>query len=162
MILLVTSSYRRMECGHALEQSLGEPVEVCETARKAVAQLCCNEYSSVLLDDPMVETEGEALESLLDHLGPAVPVYVNLAVSNAERVARELRRAQRRSSESRLIAVRAAELQLKSEIRDAVTGILLSAQLAMRVPAVPAEALEKLASVCQLASSIRDRLESVN
>ena len=89
-----------------------------------------NEYSAVMLDDPMVEVEGEALESLLNNLGLAVPVYVNLAVSNAERIARELRLALRRNRESRLIAIRAAESQLRSEIRDAVTGILLSAELA--------------------------------
>ncbi len=162
MILLVTSSNRRMDCGNALEQTIGESVEVCETVRKAASMLRNNEYSSVILDDPMVEAEGEALESLLNNLGLAVPVYVNLAVSNAERIARELRLALRRNRESRIIAVRAAESQLRSEIRDAVTGILLSTQLAMRTPEMPAEALEKLTSVCQLANHIRNRLENVN
>jgi hypothetical protein len=162
MILLVTSSHRRQECGTALEQSIGESVEVCETVRKASSMLRNNEYSSVILDDPMVEAEGEAMESLLNNIGLAVPVYVNLAVSNAERIARELRLALRRNRESRVIAVRAAESQLRSEIRDAVTGILLSAQLAMRTPEMPAEALEKLTAVCQLASNIRSRLENVN
>ena len=121
-----------------------------------------NEYSSVILDDPMVEVEGEARESLLNNLGLAVPVYVNLAISNAERIARELRLAMRRNRESRIIAIRAAEQQLRSEIRDAVTGILLSTQLAMQSPEMPTDAVEKLASVCQLASTIRARLESVN
>lgn len=162
MILLVTSSHRRTDCGANLEKATGEAVEVCETVRKAAALLRNNEYSAVLLDDPMVESEGEALDSLLVNLGMAVPVYVNLAVSNAERIARELRLALRRNRESRLIAIRAAESQLRSEIRDAVTGILLSAELAMRVPEIPADALEKLASVCQLASSVRSRLENVN
>jgi hypothetical protein len=162
MILLVTSSHRRTETGAALEQAIGEAVEVCESVRKAASMLRNNEYSSVLLDDPMVEAEGDALESMLNNLGLAIPVYVNLAVSNAERIARELRLALRRSRESRLIAVRAAESQLRSEIRDAVTGILLSAELAMRTPEIPADALEKLTSVCQLASTIRARLESVN
>jgi hypothetical protein len=110
----------------------------------------------------MVEVEADALDSLLNNLGFAVPVYVNLAVSNADRVARELRLALRRNRESRLIAVRAAESQLRSEIRDAVTGIMLSTELAMRTPEMPSEALEKLTSVCQLASSIRSRLEVVN
>jgi len=162
MILLVTSSSRRVECGTALEQSIGESVEVCETVRKAASMLRNNEYSAVIMDDPMVEVEGEALESLLNNLGLAVPVYVNLAISNAERIARELRLAMRRNRESRMIAIRAAESQLRSEIRDAVTGILLSTQLAMRTPEMPADAMEKLTSVCQLASTIRTRLESVN
>lgn len=162
MILLVTSSNRRVECGNALEQTIGESIEVCETVRKAASMLRNNEYSSVILDDPMVEVESEAMESLLNNIGLAVPVYVNLAISNAERIARELRLAQRRNRESRMIAVRAAEAQLRSEIRDAVTGILLSTQLAMRTPEMPSDAMEKLTSVCQLASSIRMRLESVN
>ena len=162
MILLVTSSNRRLDCGKSLEQATGEAVEVCETVRKAAGLLRNNEYSAVVLDDPMVEAEGEALDGLLNNLGTAVPVYVNLAVSNAERIARDLRLALRRNRESRLIAIRAAESQLRSEIRDAVTGILLSAELAMRVPEIPADALEKLTSVCQLASSVRARLEHVN
>jgi hypothetical protein len=162
MILLVTSSNRRNECGIALEQAAGESVEVCESVRKAVSMLRNNEYSSVVLDDPMVEAEGDGLDALLNHLGLAVPVYVNLAVSNAERIARELRLALRRNRESRLIAIRAAESLMRSEIRDAVTGILLSTQLAMRTPEMPSDAMEKLASVCQLATNIRTRLESVN
>jgi hypothetical protein len=162
MILLVTSSNRRGECGNALELAVGETVEVCETVRKAASMLRNNEYSSVILDDPMVEAEGDALETLLNNLGMAVPVYVNLAISNAERITRELRLATRRNRESRMIAIRAAESQLRSEIRDAVTGILLSTELAMRSHEMPADAIEKLTSVCQLASSIRLRLESVN
>jgi hypothetical protein len=162
MILLVTSSNRRNECGAALEQAAGESVEVCESVRKAASMLRNNEYSSVVLDDPMVETEGDGLDSLLNHLGLAVPVYVNLAVSNAGRIARELRLALRRHRESRMIAIRAAESLLRSEIRDAVTGILLSTQLAMRTPEMPTDAMEKLTSVCQLANNIRTRLESVN
>lgn len=156
MILLVTSSNRCIECGSALEKSIGESVEVCETVRKAASMLRNNEYSAVVLDDPMVEVDGDALESLLNNIGLAVPVYVNLAISNAERITRELRLALRRNRESRVIAIRAAESQLRSEIRDAVTGILLSTELAMRTPEMPPDALEKLSSVCSLpATSVR-------
>ncbi len=162
MILLVTSSNRRFECGDALEKVIGESVEVCESVRKAASMLRNNEYSAVIMDDPMVEADGDALESLLNNMGLAVPVYVNLAISNADRIARELRHALRRNRESRMIAVRAAESQLRSEIRDAITGILLSTELAMRTPEIPADAIEKLTSVCQLASNVRNRLESVN
>ena len=66
MILLVTSSNRRTECGNVLEQAIGESVEVCETVRRAASLLRNNEYSAVILDDPMVEVEAEALESLLE------------------------------------------------------------------------------------------------
>jgi hypothetical protein len=52
MILLVTLSNRRAQCGVALEEVIGESVEVCETVRKAVSMLRNNEYSAVVLDDP--------------------------------------------------------------------------------------------------------------
>lgn len=162
MILLVTSSQRRNECGIALEQAIGEAVEVCESVRKAASMLRNHEYSAVVMDDPMVEAEGDSMESLLNNLGLVVPVYVNLAISNAERIARELRLALRRNRESRMIAVRAAEARLSCEIRDAITGILLSTELAMHMPEMPTDAVEKLTSVCQLASNIRTRLEVVN
>jgi arsenate reductase-like glutaredoxin family protein len=149
MILLLTSSNRRVECGNALEQAIGESVEVCETVRKATSMLRSNEYSAVIMDDLMVEVEGDALEGLLNNLGLAVPVYVNLAISNAERIKRELRLALRRNRESRMIAIRAAESQLRSEIRDAITGILLSTELVLRTPEMPPEAIEKLTSVCR-------------
>jgi len=161
MILLVTSNQRRAECGAALEEAIGERVEVCDAVRKAALLAQRHEYTAVLLDDPMVEAEGDALEPLLAGMGMAVPVYVNLAVSNAQRVAREMRLAQRRHRESRLIAARAAESQLRSELRDAVTGILLSTELAMRTPEIPPGAVEKLNSVCQLATTIRARLDRV-
>jgi hypothetical protein len=90
-----------------------------------------------------------------------VPVYVNLSISNSDRVMREVRQALRRHGEARLIAIRAAESLLRCEIRDAITGILLSTELALKTPELPEEAGDKMRSVCHLASQIRSRLETV-
>jgi hypothetical protein len=115
----------------------------------------------VVLDDAMVDADPDAVDILLNTSGMAVPVYVNLALSNSARVVREVRLALRRHDAARTIAMRAAESLLRSELRGAVTGILLSTELVLDSQELPFEAEEKLKLVCQLATQIRGRLETV-
>lgn len=161
MMLLITSSNRAKEFSTALEQALGEEVEIANNSKKALVQLRNGEYSAVVLDEAFVETEGDAIDMLLHHSGMAVPVYVNMAISGPTRIVREVKVALRRHEEARLIAMRAAESLLRTELRGAVTGILLSTELALRSPEMPRDAADKLRSVCQLASDIRSRLETI-
>lgn len=161
MILLITSSSRSQEFSTAIEDALGETVEVASTTKRALSVLRTSEFVALVLDEAIVECEPECVDALLHHSGMAVPVYVNLALSSAQRVVRDVKSAMRRSEEARLIAMRAAESLLRSEFRGAITGILLSTELAMRTPDLPPEAADKLRSVCQLASDIRNRMETV-
>ena len=64
MILLVTCSKRGAECATILETALAEQVQLSDSVRRAAALARSNEYSTLVLDDPMVESEPEALESL--------------------------------------------------------------------------------------------------
>ena len=160
-MLMITSSNRAKEFSTAVEQALGEEVEVASTSKKALAQLRNGEYSAVVLDEAFVESEGEAIDMLLHHSGMAVPVYVNMAISGPNRIVREVKVALRRHEEARLIAMSAAESLLRTELRGAITGILLSTELALRSPEMPRDAADKLHSVCQLASDIRSRLETI-
>lgn len=161
MILFVTTSNRGQDCAVALENALGEQVEVAITLKRANALLRGSEYSALLLDEPLVETEPEGVDILLHNSGLAIPVYVNLAISGTDRLIRDVKKAMRRHDEERLIAMRAAESLLRSEIRGAVTGILLSTELALSMPELPEQVEEKLRSVCHLAGQIRSRLETI-
>jgi len=161
MILLVTASKRGVECATVLQQVLAEPVQLADNLRRATSILRNEEFSAVVLDDAMVDANPDAVDILLNTSGMAVPVYVNLALSNSARVAREVRLALRRHDGVRAIAMRAAESLLRSELRSAVTGILLSTQLVLNSQELPLEAEEKLKLVCQLASQIRGRLETL-
>lgn len=161
MILLITSSRRAPEYSIALGNAIGEEAEIANTAKQALAQLRNGEYSSMVIDEAFVESEPDAIDMLLRHAGMAVPVYVNLAISGPQRVIRDLKVTLRRQEESRMIAIRAAESLLRTELRGAVTGILLSTELALRTPDLPIDAADKMRSVCQLATEIRSRLETI-
>ena len=159
MILLVTGSNRGDACAAMLEQALAEPVQVAASLRGATALLRKQEHRAVVLDETLTLINPEGLDRLLNAAGEAVPVYVNLAICNAERVTREVRHALRRQAELRTQAMHTAEALLRDELRDALTGILLSTELVLRSP-LPPEAEEKLKTVRQLASRIRVRLET--
>jgi DNA-binding response OmpR family regulator len=161
MILLISSSNRAEQFASSLRQSFGEEVHMVATGKQALSKLRNNEFSAMVLDETFVETEGEVIDLLMHHSGMAVPVYVNLAISAPERVVREVRAGFRRHEEAKLIAIRAAESMLRTELRGAITGILLSTELALRSPEMPHDAAEKLRSVCQLATDIRNRLETI-
>jgi len=158
VILLVTASNRGSACAAMLEQVLSEPIQVASSLRGATALLRKQEYRAIVLDETLTMVNPEGLDRLLNVAAEAVPVYVNLAISNVERVTREVRHALRRQAELRTQAMHAAEALLRSELRDALTGILLSTELVLRSP-LPRDAEEKLQTVRQLASRIRARLE---
>ncbi|MBV9086659.1 MAG: hypothetical protein JOY79_04185 [Acidobacteriaceae bacterium] len=72
---------------------------------------------------------------------------------------RDVRAALRRHEKQYAVAQHAAETALRSELNEALTGILLSSQLALSVPALPPPAEAKMRSVYQLAMDMRLRLE---
>ena len=158
MILLITPSPRARECAAVIQEATGEGTECVESMRHAGKLLHGGEYSALVIDQYLVECEPDGAEILLQHAGMAVPVYVNLAISGSDRVVRELKQALRRSQKERQAAHREAESALRNQLKDSVTALLLSCELALSVPHLPPMAQAKLHSACDLAEEIRSRL----
>jgi hypothetical protein len=158
MILLITPSGRGHECGKALHDATSQPVDVAENLRQAVLKLRSQEYLAVVIDQCLLESEPGESETVLQHMGTAIPVHVNFAISGIERVSRELRAALHRRTREELVARQAAEEVLFSELKDPLTAILLSCELALKVPELPVAAAEKIRTVHQLARDLRTRL----
>jgi hypothetical protein len=76
-----------------------------------------------------------------------------------ERLVREVRSALNRRKREENAARRAVAEQLHSEMSEALTTMLLSCELAMSVPDVPATAAEKIRTIDHLARKLRLRLE---
>jgi hypothetical protein len=158
MILLITSLGRAQDCAKALEETAAEPVQVAATLGQAVAQLQAHEFSAVVIDQLLLDAEPDDAETIVKHLGCAVPVYSNFAISGIERVSRELRSALHRRKRELLVAKEEAEQTLRSELKDTITALLLSCEMALDVPNLPLFAETKMRTVDALAKEMRKKL----
>ena len=85
MILLITPSARIKQGAHSLQSGTGSAVEVAASLHEAGCQLREREYAAVVVDQFLVEAEPEESDQILQHLGSAIPVYVNFAISGIDR-----------------------------------------------------------------------------
>jgi len=162
MILLISSSPRAQDYAAAVSQGTGRAVEVAPSVKRATARLKSGgeELAAVIVDQALAENDPRAVETLLTRAGAAVPLLEPLAICSPARLVSDLRTAMaRREMEARL-ASQTALRRLSSELRGDVSAILLSSELALREPALPPRAQEKLKSVVELAQQMRMRLEA--
>lgn len=159
MILLLTASGRGEECAAAVARATSEETRVEGSLRKAGALLRAQEFTAVVVDQTVLDAEPAAVDSVLQAAGTAIPIFVNFAISRTERVVSDVRAGLVRRERERTLAMRDAESRLRSELNGAVTGILLSSELALAQPALPDAVADKLKSVYELASQLRLRLK---
>jgi len=157
MILLITPSAKVQECAKALEEATAESLQVAPTLRQAAAHLRSDEYSVVVLDQFLVEAEPEESDLILQHIGPAVPMYANFAISGIDRVARELRAALNRHKREVVVARQSAEQTLRNELKGTLTALMLSCELALQAPD-QTTAEVKVRQVYELALEMRNKL----
>jgi len=123
-----------------------------------MARLREQAYSAVVIDQFLLENEPVESDQMLEHLDTAFPVYLNFAVSGMERLLREVRSALHRRNREETQARRSAQQQLRSEMCESLTSVLLSCELAMSVPGIPSPAAEKIRAVDSLAREMRLKL----
>ncbi len=90
MILIIWASDRAKECALSIEHALQEPVQVATSLHEGCDRLRAGEYSAVVVDQ-WITGEPEPTNVLFEHLGTAVPLFVNFGISGVERILRELR-----------------------------------------------------------------------
>jgi hypothetical protein len=158
MILLVTALNKADDCAKALEEATKEPTSTASTLRAAVEKLQAQEFSAAVLDQLLLDSNPEEAETVVKHLGTAVPVYVNFAISGLDRLVGEVRGAVQRRKREIQTAKYEAEQCLRHELSEAVTALLLSCEMALQVPDLPAPAIAKMRNVHQLAGTMREKL----
>lgn len=79
----------------------------------------------MLLDQGVAEREPGETDQLIRHLGGAVPVFVNFAISGVERILRELRAALNLHARESMLAQEQARVVLWDALKDDITGLLL-------------------------------------
>jgi len=131
-----------------------------QNLQEASARLREQTYAAAVIDQFVLESEPEESEQMIEHLGTAFPVYINFAVTGLDRMVRDVRSALHRRKREESAARRAVLDQMNSEMRETLTAMLLSCELAMSVPEVPAPAAEKIRAIDNLARELRLRLQS--
>lgn len=157
-LLMITSILGAENCAAVLSAQLGFPVENVSNQRDGLARLRRQEYSIVVVDDAVAESDPEGAELLWKHAGLAIPVQINFAISGTARLVREVRAALARREQEHVLAMRAAAIAVESDLRDTVTGLILQSQLALADPEVSPQLAAKLKTVADLAGSLRQRL----
>lgn len=158
MILVITPSEKAEEWARVLQQNANEPVQVAGSLQKAGAMLRSQEFTVVVFDQMLVETEPDEADSLLPHLDTAIPVYINFGICGMERFKRELGTTLARRKREVEMARNAAESTLQSELKGTVTALLLSCEMALKVEHLPPAAEAKMRTAYDLARELRQKL----
>jgi hypothetical protein len=160
MILVITPTARGQECANALQLATGRQAHWAQDLQEAVARLREETYSAAVIDQFLLETEPLESDQMIEHLGTAFPVYLNFAVTGMDRLIREVRSALHRRKREEAAAHSAVVEQMRSEMRETLTAMLLSCELAMSVPDIPSPATEKIRVIDNLARELRTRLQA--
>jgi|SRR5205085_182639 len=158
MILIIWPSEKANDCAHYIEHALQEPVQVASSLHEGVERLRSGEYSAVVVDQWITEAEPEPTSVLFDHLGMAVPLFVNFGISGMERIVRELRAALARRGLEAVLARHSARQALRDELKDDVTALLLSCGVALEESGLAENSRTRLSKIEELAKHIRSKL----
>lgn len=159
MILLITSQSRGAEVAGLVHAATSQETHWAQTVQEAAARLRENQYSAVVIDQFLLETEPDESDLMIEHVGTAFPVYINFAVTGLDRLIREVRSALHRRRREEAAARRSVVEQLHSDMRETLTAMMLSCELAMSVADVPDPAAEKIRAIDTLVRELRLRLE---
>src|SRR3974390_549393 len=151
MILLITPQSKGPEFSGALYAATSQETHWAQNLQEAATRLREHAYSAAVIDQFVLETEPEESDQVLEHLGTAYPVYVNFALTGMDRLLREVRFALHRRKREESVARRAVAEQMNCEMRETLTAMLLSCELAMLVPNMPMLAAEKIRTIDNLA-----------
>jgi CheY-like chemotaxis protein len=157
-MLMITSISGAENCATVLVKQLGITVETASNRREALSLLRRTEYTIVVLDDGLAESEPAAAELIWKHSGLAIPMQFNFAISGTARLAREVRSALQRREQEQALAMRAATQTVENELRDTVTGLILHSQLALAEATTAPRLSERLRTVAELAGVLRQKL----
>jgi len=158
MILLIWFSERAQDCAMAIDHAFQQPVRIVSSMEQASEELMSSAFSTVLLDQWLCEATPAKADFLFQHLGSAVPVTVNFAISAVDRVVRAVRTAlEHRNRETHLARQNACAI-LRAELKDDVTALLLSCGIALQEPTLTETAAERVRTIEQVANQIRRKL----
>jgi hypothetical protein len=160
-VLMVSAAEDVERCATAVAQQLHLTVEIAGHRRAALAAVRRGEYSVILVEESLAESDAVWADLLAQNAGFAISMQINFAAIGCARLVREVRSVLVRRDHERLLARQNAVTILQNELKSSVTGLLLQSELALREPSVPAALAPKLRHLVELAGVIREQLRPV-
>jgi hypothetical protein len=159
MILLATTAECAQQCCEAIAERTGHSVRNAGQPYAVRTLLKSGDYGVLVIDQTLLDMHPTAWDFLWQCGEVPISITVNFGLSNMDRVVRETEAALARHQWEVARAAEAAAAALAGEVRAALTGILLSSELALAEPELPPAAADNLRSVQELAQRLRVRLE---
>ncbi|HWR17829.1 MAG TPA: hypothetical protein VN577_23570 [Terriglobales bacterium] len=159
MILLISSYKNAPECAAQIEQATHDSVKTVDTLRSAQAALRDNQFTAVVADENLLECHPGSLDGLVQRMGTAIPVIVDMACLRPHGVAKHVVKANRRRQLEEGILRKQAIFELQSELKNDLTGILISTELALKGDGLSAVSVNQMNNIMEIARRIKSRLE---
>ena len=159
MILLVTPAQRASACAASLEDATGESVVLAQNLLEASTHLRADSYALAIFDHHLIEAEPCEFEVALAHLGDAVFLDINFALTGIDRLVRKVQFALMRRERNHSAVRAAAARSLHGELNDTLTALLLDCDLALEIPNLPPAAAEKLTSIGKSVQKLRTQID---
>jgi hypothetical protein len=158
MILLLLQAAQAEECKRELEKRTKMSVGLYAAARDAIAALAHSPCAVIVVDQNLLAWDSVEADMLVRHSGAAPIVFVNAAVYGVDRICKETELALKRTQREKAIALQGARQELKDRFSSSVTGVLLSAELALKATPLSPPVEEKLKQIRELALQISSYL----
>ena len=142
----------------AIQESLNVPVSVVTTFQDALSSVAIGHFNAVVLDEGLVDLNPTHADHFLDRCTDELPIFVKLAITGVPRCVRQVQLAMRRFDREQEIGAASAQHSIDSQVRDALTSILVWSQLALRTPSLPEDAVRHIESIMQAGVTLQTLL----
>ena len=159
MILFLSPYQNAPDCAAHIERLTHEQVKIVDSLRLALASLRTHEFIAVVADENLIECTPGSADSLIQRMGAAVPVFVDMACLRVERVAKLVSTACKRRELEYNSAREEAVAELRSEFKSELTGLLISSEIVLKSEGHSKETSEKLMGILEIAKRMKVRLE---
>jgi hypothetical protein len=147
------------ECAEAIERKCHQKIATASSLAKTIASLERHEFEALVIDESILQMDNGAEPAIFARAGTAMPIYVNLALHGAERVAGEVLLGLQRLTRERATSLRAVSNELRNQLGSDVTAILLNAELGLQDKSLAPDISGKLGTVQAIAQRIRQKLD---
>ena len=156
-ILFIADQERTETCARMLEQQVQATVEIASDRRSALVALR-RDFVLIIVEEALVEGDPDWADQVWESAGLAITLQVNFGISGCSRLIRDVKAALLRRSAEEALARRVVWSEVESDLKSALTGLMLESELALQEPAIPLGLEQKLRHMAELAGLIRERL----